>query len=64
MKSNELREKSIEQLNQDLLELFKIQFGLKMQHATAQLEKNSELKKVRKNIARIKTILSEKGDKK
>lgn len=64
MKSNDLREKTVEQLNQDLFDLLKVQFGLRMQHATAQLEKNSELNKVRKNIARIKTILSEKGDKK
>lgn len=60
MKTIELRNKSIEQLQKDLIELLKTQFGLKMQHATGQLEKNSELKKVRKNIARIKTILSEK----
>lgn len=61
MKTIELRNKSIEQLQKDLIELLKTQFGLKMQHATGQLEKNSELKKVRKNIARIKTILSEKA---
>lgn len=61
MKTNELKEKSVEQLNADLLDLLKSQFGLRMQHATGQLGKTSELKKVRRDIARIKTVLTEKG---
>ena len=61
MKSNELKDKSVEQLNADLLDLLKAQFGLRMQHATGQLGKTSELKKIRRNIARIKTVLAEKG---
>lgn len=61
MKSKELNDKSVEQLQTDLLDLLKAQFGLRMQHATGQLTKVSELKKVRRDIARIKTILTEKG---
>lgn len=63
MKANELQGKSVEQLNEDLLGLLKAQFGLRMQHATGQLGNTSELKKVRRNIARIKTAISEKGSK-
>lgn len=63
MKVNELREKSVEQLKSDLLDLLKIQFSLRMQNATGQLSKSSELKRVRRNIARIKTVTSEKGAK-
>ncbi|MDO5355916.1 MAG: 50S ribosomal protein L29 [Conchiformibius sp.] len=61
MKAKELKEKSVEQLNQELLALLKTQFGLRMQHATGQLGNSSELKKVRRNIARIKTVITEKG---
>ena len=63
MKANELKDKSVEQLNADLLDLLKAQFGLRMQHATGQLGNTSELKKVHRNIARIKTVLTEKGAK-
>ena len=63
MNVNELKDKSVEQLNADLLDLLKAQFGLRMQHATGQLAKNSELKKVRRDIARVKTILGKKGAK-
>ena len=63
MKANELKDKSVEQLNADLVGLLKAQFGLRMQHATGQLGKTSELKKVRRDIARIKTVLNEKGAK-
>ena len=63
MKANELKDKSVEQLNADLVGLLKAQFGLRMQHATGQLGKTSELKKVRRDVARIKTVLTEKGAK-
>ena len=63
MKTSELKDKSVEQLNADLGGLLKAQFGLRMQHATGQLGKTSELKKVRRDIARIKTVLTEKGAK-
>ncbi|MDO4640334.1 MAG: 50S ribosomal protein L29 [Neisseria sp.] len=61
MKANELKDKSVEQLDSVLIDLLKKQFGLRMQHATGQLSKTSELKEVRRSIARIKTILTEKG---
>lgn len=61
MKTHELKNRSSEQLNQELIDLLKVQFGLRMQHATGQLGETSELKKVRRNIARIKTVLAEKG---
>ena len=63
MKANELREKSVEQLNEVLVDLLKQQFGLRMQHATGQLGKTSEIKQVRRDIARVKTVISEKGNK-
>lgn len=63
MKAVELKEKSVEQLQENLLALLKTQFGLRMQHATGQLGKSSELKQVRRNIARVKTVLTEKGSK-
>ena len=61
MKTHELKNRSSEQLNQELIDLLKVQFGLRMQLATGQLGKTSELKKIRRNIARIKTVLAEKG---
>lgn len=61
MKANELKEKSVEQLNEVLVDLLKQQFGLRMQHATGQLGKTSEIKRVRRDIARVKTVISEKG---
>ena len=61
MKANELRVKSIADLDQELLSLTKAQFGLRMQMATQQLSNNSQLLKVRRDIARVKTILTEKG---
>ncbi len=61
MKANELRVKSIADLDQELLFLTKAQFGLRMQVATQQLSNNSQLLKMRRDIARVKTILTEKG---
>lgn len=61
MKANELRVKSVTDLDQELLSLTKAQFGLRMQMATQQLNNNSQLLKVRRDIARVKTILTEKG---
>lgn len=61
MKAKDLRSKTAEELKAEVLSLSKARFGLRMQAATGQLNKTSELKKVRRNIARIKTILSEKG---
>ncbi len=61
MKSSELRVKSAADLEKELLSLTKAQFGLRMQVATQQLNNNSQLLKVRRDIARVKTILTEKG---
>lgn len=61
MKANELRTKSAEELQQELLSLTKAQFGLRMQVATQQLANTSQLAKVRRDIARVKTVLREKG---
>jgi large subunit ribosomal protein L29 len=61
MKANELRVKSISDLDQELLSLTKAQFGLRMQVATQQLSNSSQLLKMRRDIARVKTILTEKG---
>ncbi len=61
MKASELKTKSVVELQLELLSLTKEQFGLRMKLATQQLSNNSMLSKVRRNIARVKTILTEKG---
>ncbi len=61
MKAKELREKSEADLNKELLDLRKAQFGLRMQIATQQLTNTSQIGKVRKDIARVKTIQREKA---
>ena len=61
MKSNELRAKDTAQLNQELQELLKAQFSLRMQKATQQLTNNSQFKKVRRDIARVRTVMTEKA---
>jgi large subunit ribosomal protein L29 len=59
-KVNELRAKNPAQLQQELLELLKAQFGLRMQHATQQLGNTNQLRNTRREIARVRTILSQK----
>jgi large subunit ribosomal protein L29 len=59
MKLNELRKKSEIELAEELLGLRKEQFNLRMQRATGQLSRPDQFDKVRKNIARIKTLLGE-----
>jgi large subunit ribosomal protein L29 len=61
MKANELRQKNDAELGKELLDLRKAQFSLRMQLATQQLNNSSQLGKVRKDIARIKTIQREKA---
>jgi large subunit ribosomal protein L29 len=61
MDTKELRAKSLEDLNKELTALLKAQFGLRMQQATQQLAKSSELRKTRRDIARVRTIISEKA---
>jgi large subunit ribosomal protein L29 len=61
MNAKELREKSDADLGKELLELRKAQFGLRMQIATQQLSNTSQIAKVRKDIARVKTVQHEKA---
>ena len=61
MKASELRAKSAADLNKELSELLKAQFSLRMQLATQQLNNNSEIKKVRRDIARVRTLIGEKA---
>jgi len=61
MKASELKAKSSAELQQELLSLTKEQFGLRMQVATQQLTNTSQLRKVRRDIARVKTVMTEKG---
>jgi len=60
MKGNELREKSAEELVAELGNLQRQQFTLRMAQAAGQLNQNNKIGLVRKNIARVKTILTEK----
>ncbi len=63
MKSNELRAKNNDELSKDLTDLLKAQFGLRMQLATQQLTNTSQMKKVRRDIARVRTMIKEKSPK-
>ena len=57
MKAEELRGKTPDQLKEQLLDLKKEQFNLRFQKATGQLENTSRVREVRRDIARIKTVL-------
>ena len=61
MKASELRSKNVDELQKELLELRKAQFGLRMQLATQSLTKNSEIARVKREIARVHTVLTEKA---
>ena len=61
MKASELRTKSADELNKELLDLLKAQFSLRMQKATQQLSNFSQIGKVRRDIARVRTLLREKA---
>lgn len=63
MKASELNAKSAEELKQELAELHRAHFSLRMQISTQQSNKVDQLGKVRKDIARVKTIMSEKARK-
>ncbi len=63
MKANELRQKSAEELGKELLDLTREQFNLRMQKGTGQLSKPSQMKVVRRSIARVKTIMNQKSGK-
>jgi large subunit ribosomal protein L29 len=60
MKASELREKTREELTEALHDLLKEQFNLRMQRGTGQFSRPHLMKDVRRNIARIKTVISEK----
>jgi len=63
MKASELRAKNSDELQKELQDLLKAQFGLRMQLATQQLGNTSQIKKVRRDIARVRTLLKEKESK-
>jgi len=63
MKANELRDKSVEDLNKELLSLTREKFNLRMQKGSGQLSRPHQMKAVRRSIARVKTILKEKTGK-
>ncbi len=61
MKATDLRQKSGDELKKELDGLLREQFNLRMQQGTGQLSRPDQMKKVRRNIARVKTILTEKA---
>ena len=63
MKAIELREKSAQQLNEQLLGLLRDQFNLRMQKATGQLGQSHLLSQVKRDIARVKTVLKQQAGK-
>ena len=61
MRASELKTKSNEELQQELQSLLKTQFSLRMQKATQQLSNTGQLRKVRRDIARVRTVLAQKA---
>ena len=59
MNAADLREKSVDELNTELVALRREQFNLRMQHATGELTQNTEHGRVKRDIARVKTVLNE-----
>lgn len=59
MKASELRQKNAAELKEMLLDLRKQQFGLRLQHANGTLTARHEIRKVRRNIAQVKTVLNQ-----
>ena len=59
MNASDLRTKSVDELNEELVALRREQFNLRMQQATGEMTHNTEHGRVRKDIARVKTILNE-----
>lgn len=60
MKASDLRDKTPDQLDDELIKLKKEQFNLRFQAATGQLENTARVRHVRKEIAKVKTVLKEK----
>lgn len=61
MKASELAAKPKDELRQELASLLRAQFSLRMQKSTQQLSNTSQLKKVRRDIARVRTVLTQKA---
>ncbi|HZN23355.1 MAG TPA: 50S ribosomal protein L29 [Burkholderiales bacterium] len=61
MEAAELRSKSTDELNKELQSLLRAQFNLRMQKATQQLNNTSQIRKVRRDIARVRTVLNQKA---
>jgi large subunit ribosomal protein L29 len=59
MNAADLRSKSVDELNEELVALRREQFNLRMQQATGELAQNHQFSRVRKDIARVKTVLNE-----
>ena len=60
MDTNEIRKKSDKELREELMALRKEQFNLRMQHAVGQMPRGHQIRNVRKDIARVKTVLNER----
>ena len=61
MKAIDLKAKSVDELNNELIELRRAQFSMRMQLATQQLNKVDQIRKVRRDVARVRTVLAEKS---
>ena len=61
MDANELREKNPDQLQEELVSLKKEAFNLRFQQATGQIENTARMRQVRRNVARVNTILNQKA---
>ena len=61
MKANELRAKSDDELRKELSELMKAHFSLRMQIATQQLNNTAQLRRTRRDIARVRTVMNQKA---
>ena len=60
MKASEVRDKTVDELEDELIKLKKEQFNLRFQTATGQLENTARVRQVRRDIARVKTIATQK----
>lgn len=60
MKASELRDMTIPELQKELLVLLRVHFGLRMQHATQQLGNTNQLRNIRRDIARVRTVMGQK----
>lgn len=63
MKASDIKQKGVDELNKELVDLLREQFNLRMQKGTGQLSQPHRMKVVRRDIARIKTVLNEKAGK-